>query len=255
MHPATDAEIQERDEKMHFNTRRFLASTIAASVIGTVTGVAWAQTYDPNNSFVYLSSNLPDGSSVYESSGGQSLLVPMGINDSGLITGYYRAYQWTGSAQGYGYPTGVVISTSSNVAAPNITTSLTQVTGVTSVDGNPNDLPNSTGYPSGNGDDNWGFGINSTGTVAGSGNDGEWPSVVTPSLNPSFGTYSSRAITQDGLPLVTASQSGTTVQTNGPFGGGNFTSPPSGTGMAINNAGDVWAERLRPPSAPSRCMP
>ena len=233
----TDAAIRERDRKMHSKSK--LALAMAVGALGAAVGSkAYGQNYDPNTSFVYLSSNLPDGSNQYESSGGQSLLVPMGINNSGLITGYYRAYQWTGQITG-GSPTGVVISTSSNVAAPGITTSLTQVTGVTSVDGNPSDLPTSNGYPSGNGDDNWGFGINAAGTVAGAGNGGEWPSVVTPSLNPAFGTYSSRAITQDGLPLVTASQSGETSQPNGPFGGGNFTSPPSGLGMAINNAGDV----------------
>jgi hypothetical protein len=216
--------------------KKSLAAVCAA--VGMMTGISRGQTYDSTNSFVYLSSNLPDGSATpaQESQGEQSLLVPLSINDNGLIAGYYRAYQSASQTNLEGYPTGIVLSTTANVATPgNSVVTFTQVAGVTSYTGD--DLPSVTGYPSGYGDENWAFGINSAGTVAGSAEKGEWPSIATPS--PTYPTYASQPVTADGLPLVTASQDGTTSQTNGPFGGGNFFSPPSGLGMAIDNAGDL----------------
>jgi len=219
---------------MHPDKKWLLTAAVACMAFGDLASTAMAQSYDALNgtSFVYLSSNLPDGTNAYESSGGQSELVPMAINDAGLIAGYYRAYQWTGTDTGYGYATGVVISTSSTIAAPSTTTSITQIVGATSPDGSPNDLPTSSGYGSGYGNNNYGTGINLNGTVADTNMvaSGEWASVAVPSANPSYGTFSSTVFI-----TAASAQSGS----NGTFGGGNFFNPPSGLGTAINNAGDV----------------
>jgi hypothetical protein len=216
----------------HIESKRLLAIVAAGAIFG-FSASGRAQAYDADNSFVYLSSNLPDASNSGESSGTQSALVPMAINDSGTIAGYYRAYQWTGQYFGHGYPTGVVLTTSSNYATPNTTvTSLSQIVGASDPTADPSSLPSSSGYGSGSGNDNVGTGINNAGAIAETNNvsQGEWASIAAPSANP--GIYASSV-------FITAQSAA--AGSNGTFGGGNFagSAAPSGLGTAINNAGDV----------------
>ncbi len=223
---------------MHFDTKRILALAVAGGAVGGMARVGSAQIYDAVNgtSFVYLSSNPPDGS-VANPGGTLSQLVPMAINDSGTIAGYYRAYQWSGSATGYGYSTGIVLTTSSVVAAAGTTvTSFAQITGASSPDGNPQDLPSSNGYGSGNGNDNYGTGINASGTVADTNmySSGSWASTAVPSA------YTSPVQTYVSTVPITAQSA--SAGSNGTFGGGNFGSglaAPSGLGTGIDNAADV----------------
>ena len=136
-------EIKERE--MMWTLRRkgvFRRAASAAALVVTAVGAAHAQV-----TFVQIPTFDTNGSQI----------VPMSINASGTVTGYYRDFQYTTAGGATGYPTGWIGTASGSSS----TLSLMYPAGH---EGDASYLPGGSNY---NGDLSWGLDMNSSGTVAG----------------------------------------------------------------------------------------
>lgn len=147
-------------------------------------------------------------------------IVPLGINDNGVISGYERLYQFEPGTAGFptafaGTPTVVPGSPAmSNLSSGSFITADNT--------GDPANLPTSGNRGNGLG---WGFGVNSSGVAAGSSSPGQY-----------YATISG--------PGTTGPNNGMTILANGAGngtlnGGGTGSYGSAGFGVSINDEGDV----------------